>query len=76
MTKFIKLTDIIINTLHIINIDILPTKYTIFMSNNYLSGLFVLGSGSIDSLNNKIDICKNKHPCDYQIMKEWINQIK
>jgi hypothetical protein len=76
MTKFIRLNNIIINTLYIINIDILPKKYTIFMSNNYFSGLFLLGSGSIESFDNKIEICKINHPCDYQIIKEWINQIK
>ena len=76
MSKFIRLNSIIINITHICSIDILPTKYTIFMNNNYLSGYFILGSGSIDSIDNKIDICKNRHPQDYQIVKEWINQIK
>jgi len=75
MTRFIKLTNIIINTSSIIKINILPTKYTMFMSNNYLEGFIFLGSGSIESNSNTIDVCKNKDPTDYQIVKEWINKI-
>ena len=76
MSKFIKLNSIIINITHIVNIIILPTKYTIFMSNKYLTGYFILGSGSIDSIGNTIDICKNRHPQDYKMIKEWIDQIE
>jgi len=74
MSKFIKLTSIIINTMNIAtiflwtptssfwicvvilhsvtdttSIKILPTKYTIFMCNNYIDGVFMFGSGCIDS---------------------------
>ena len=76
MTKFLKLTHTIINTSKIIAIDILPTKYTIFMSNNHLEGFFFLSSGSIESSSNKIEIYNNQDLIDYQIVKEWINQIK
>jgi len=75
MSKFIKLTNTILNTSHIVKINILPTKYTMFMSNNCLDGFIFFGTGSIESNNNIFEICKNKQPTDYQIVKEWINQI-
>jgi hypothetical protein len=69
MTHFLKLKHLIINITKIIKIDILPTKYTMFMSSQIPS------SGFIDSYNIKIEICKDKHPIDYQIIKEWIDHI-
>jgi hypothetical protein len=46
------------------------------MSNQYVKGWLFCSSGSVESFDHKIEICKNKHPNDYQIAKEWIDQIK
>ena len=75
MSQFIKLTNTIINTAYIIKINSFPTKYTMFMSNKYLEGFIFLGSGSIESNNKIIEVCKNKDPTDYKIVKKWIDQI-
>jgi hypothetical protein len=72
MPRFIRFSKIIVNTTKIATIDILPTKYTIFMSNNHFEGWFFVFSGTVES----IEICKNKHPLDYKIMEEWINISK
>ena len=74
MTKFLKLSNMIINTAKIVTIDILPTKYTICMSNQKIDGWLLFTSGSVESRNSMIEVCENKHPIDYQLVKEWIRQ--
>ena len=74
MTRFLKLTSIIINTAKIVTIDVLPTKYTICMSNQKIDGWLLFTSGAVESYNTKIEVCENKHPDDYQTVKEWIRQ--
>ena len=74
MTRFLKLTNIIINTAKIVTIDVLPTKYTIRMSDQKIDGWLLFTSGSVESINTKIEVCENKHPDDYQLIKEWIRQ--
>ena len=76
MPRFIRFSNIIVNTAKISTIDILPTKYTIFINNHHLNGWFFVFSGTVESTDNKIEICKNKHPLDYKIMEEWIDISK
>jgi len=75
MSRFIKLTKKVINTSKIVTIDILPTKYTMVMCNHHFDGWLLFTSGSVNTFENKIEICKTEHPKDYQIVKEWINQM-
>ena len=75
MWRFIRLSNIIINTSKIVTIDILPTKYVIFMCNHHLDGWFICGSGDVKSVGNKIEICQNKDPMDYIILTDWIKKI-
>ena len=74
MTRFLKLTNIIINTTKIETIDILPTKYMIHMSNQKIDGWLLFTSGSVESKNTMIEVCKTEHPIDYQAVKEWVRQ--
>lgn len=74
MTRFLRLTHLIVNTTKIVTIDISPTKYTMYMSNQTMDGWFFVFSGTVESIHNKIEICKNKHSTDYQIVKEWIRR--
>jgi len=57
MTRFLKLTNIIINTAKIVTIDVLPTKYTIRMSDQKIDGWLLFTSGSVESINTKIEVC-------------------
>lgn len=75
MLKFLKLTTTVINTSKNMQIHISPTKYTMILCNSHFDGLLFVGSGGIQSTDSKIEICKNKHPEDYQIMKEWIDKL-
>lgn len=72
MSKFIKLSTIIINTHHIKLISISPTEYNIHFMDNHISGLLVFGIGSVDSNYSNINICIKEHPEDYKIISDWI----
>lgn len=76
MSRFIRLTNKIINTSQIVNIKIEQTKYYMFMSNNTISGYFIISLGQINTTDNIIEICKDKDPNDYKIVTEWIYTIK
>jgi hypothetical protein len=77
MSKFIKLTNIIINTNRIHAINIKPNKYYIHLVSNRLDGfkwdIGVFGLGSITSYNSEIEVCETKHSTDYKIISDWIN---
>jgi hypothetical protein len=76
MSKFIRFTNLLVNTANIIKVDILPNKYILSMSSNNISGIFIAGSGGLLPCNNKIIICKLNQRYDYLVMENWINQIK
>ena len=75
MTKFLRLSGVIINTAQIVTIDILPKKYIMNMCEQNIKGLLLFSFGSLNSNNTTIEVCENKHPIDYQLVKEWIRQI-
>lgn len=76
MTRFLKLTNIIINTNKIVGITILPTKYTITIASQNFYGWIIFGGGFVESNEIIVKLCEDKDPIDYQIVKEWINQMK
>ncbi len=76
MTRFIKLSNMIINTSKIIRIDTKPNVYSMYMVNNYLNGFHILSFGSISGGEDTIHICEKENPADYKIVETWINQIK
>lgn len=78
MSKFIKLTNFIINTNNIYSIIIKPDKYTIHITGKSFDGFswsFAgFGSGSISSFTSEIEVCKNKNSMDYKIVSDWIDK--
>jgi len=80
MTRFIKLTDMLLNTNTINKILIKPNKYFIYINNKKFDGFLWLiggsGFGNFTSLNNttEIEVCETNHPIDYKIVSEWINK--
>lgn len=75
-TGFIKLTSMVINQAHIVEITKYPTQYNIYMSNNMIGGVMAFGSGSLNSMYNKIEICSAKQPDDYKKITEWIDALE
>ena len=82
MSKFIKLTNMILNTKYIYKISIKPNKYYIYFKFNEINGFLWLfggtGVGNISSYNananTEIEVCETNHPIDYKIITEWIDK--
>jgi hypothetical protein len=73
MKNFIKLSSIVINKLHIIQIVKKPNIYEIHMIHNKIEGMFFCGSGIIDTKSNMIKICEKKDKEDYDIITDLID---
>ena len=76
MSPFLKLTTRVINKLHINNIFITPNKYYIYMNNNNISGFFLFAFGTISNQDTYMVICEEKHKQDYDIIAEFIKELK
>lgn len=79
MSRFLKLTQLIINTNHIHSILIKPNKYHLQFMSNKLDGsnwrIDGSGLGAISSYNTEIEVCKNEHQTDYKILSDWIDKL-
>lgn len=75
MSRFIKLTNIIVNTNKIISIKTSKEKHSIFMTNHKLDGYVLLPFGFFDTTDNCIEINRNNNPIDYEIIAKLINKI-
>ena len=78
MSKFIKLTNMLLNTNSIHRISIMPNKYSIHIFDKYSEGegFLIAGSGSfkLKSYEEQIVVFKEKDPVNYQILSDWINR--
>ena len=79
MSKFIKLSNLLLNTNSIHSINMVQNKYFIRLSNNNIKGhwycLFGFGYGKMEEYTHDIEVCKLKNPMDYEIITEWVNKI-
>ncbi len=76
MNRFIKLTSLIINKLHITQITHNNCKYYIGMTSNNINAIMYLSSGNISSTFDIIEICETKNKQDYDIITDFIKKIK
>jgi hypothetical protein len=80
MSRFLKITNYLLNTNDIHKIIITPNKYTILIVSKQLNGynfnMFGMGFGNLFSYTSEIEICKTKHSIDYTIISNWLNSIK
>ena len=75
MSRFLKLTDCMINVNHIRYIVFnKPNEYKIDLAVNWFKGFWMLGSGSVSCENYEVTVCEKEHPEDYKIVTEWINK--
>jgi hypothetical protein len=78
MSKFIKLTNLILNTNDIHRIVIHPSKYVIHIVSKKIDGfnwiICGFGLGNISSYVNEIEVCEKQHLTDYKIVSEWIRK--
>ena len=77
MTSFIKLTSRLINKSHIIEIVQTPRQYNLFITNHNINGVWVMPLvGLLTTSGNNIKICETKNKHDYDIITEFIKEIK
>jgi hypothetical protein len=78
MSKFIKLTNLLLNPKYIQSIRVKPNAYHIHVMSNKFEGLhFSLvgtGGGTISSHNSEIIVCETKNSIDYKILSDWIDK--
>ena len=78
MSKFMKLTNFLLNTNDIHRIVIHPNKYYIHVAGKKIEGfnwgIGVFGLGNITSYNSEIEVCETKHATDYKIVTDWIDK--
>lgn len=75
MVRFIKLTNMIINTNHINKVFIKPKKYYICLNNNYNNYEIDETKTMILGSDNAIEICETKNPVDYKNVSRWIHHL-
>ena len=78
MSKFLKLTNYLLNTNDIHRIVIHPNKYCIHIVNKKMDGIYWgiggFGIGNISSYTSEIEVCKTNHSIDYKIVTDWIDK--
>jgi hypothetical protein len=77
MSRFLKLTSMILNTNDIHQIIIHPNKYYIMTKSFSGFGMSFAGTGfnTISSNELHMEVCETKDPNDYKIVSDWINKI-
>jgi len=72
MTRFLKLTNYVINTRYITNIKIDKDLYQINMNCNH-TGFILFGSGSFGSQETVLNVSKDEE--DYNKISKWIEKM-
>ena len=72
MSRFLRLTNLLINVNQIRRIDIKPNEYKIHLIPSELSGFMLLGSGTFQSAAERYTISEKEHETDYKMISEWI----
>jgi hypothetical protein len=77
MSKFLKLTNRVINTTSIKHIDYDKAieKYSIHFGSLTSCGSVILGSGIIEVYDKYIYATKKEHPENYNIIEKYYNSI-
>jgi len=79
MSRFLKLTNFLLNTNGILQIVIEPNKYFIHLRASNFSGNMwqfgIMGFGAISTDRHIIEVCETAHSTDYKIVSEWISSL-
>jgi len=79
MSRFLKLTNRIINIKYITQIHSYDSSFQIKINTNNLSGINIFGFGTISWQNEWIyvreDSEKESDKKDYQIIKDWVEKL-
>ena len=73
--KFLRLTTKLINMSAINSVSLKPEMYHIYVRNNDIQGIFMIGFGHISSGEERIDVCKKENPADYLTVTKWLDTV-
>jgi hypothetical protein len=78
MTKFLKLTNFVLNTNDIHKIVIQSNKYIFHIVSKKMDGfswgIGWFSLGNISSYSYDFEVCETKHSTDYKIVTDWIDK--
>jgi hypothetical protein len=72
--RFIKLSNLLLNTNSIRRVWIDPKEFQIELTPAEINGFLVGGSGTFSSDNDLIKINKVKHPQSYKDLENWVQE--
>lgn len=75
MSRFIRLTNLIINTQNISDIKHNNFKYIISLKIQKINGFTIFGSGIFNTYYEKYIFCKEKEETDYIAIHNWIDTL-
>jgi hypothetical protein len=78
MSRFLRLTNFLVNTNDIHKIVIHPNKYCIHIVSKKIDGsnwgVYFFNLGNISSYTYEFEVCETKHSTDYKIVSDWISK--
>ena len=75
MSRFIRLSNLIINTHNINTIKNNGSKYTISIKKQNIDAFFIFGCGGINTDYDNIVFCAKKDEKDYREITKWIDTL-
>lgn len=75
MNRFIKLTNMVINTNAISCISLTENAFYISLVSSNFSGMIIAASGHVSSDKEIIKVSNSNNSKDYQIIKTWVDSI-
>ena len=72
MSRFLRLTNYLINVNQIRKIEIKPNEYKIHLMPDKFSGMLLAGSGSFTYSSEFYTVSEKEHILDYKIVTDWI----
>ncbi len=76
MSRFLKLSNFVVNTSKIMYVEIKSAEYILTVSNPNLSGTFLMGSGNFYSDMTTFFVSEKHNPQDFQKVKKWIEEME
>jgi len=76
MSHFLKLSNVLINTRHIITVNAFKGQYKIKINAEYpdINGFWICGTGFKKYAGTQIVVDEKEDPKDYERVTEWIQQ--
>ena len=75
-SRFLRLTNFLINVNQIRRIDTPPGAYKIHLMPNDVKGLTLMGTGFFTSSAETVKISEKDHILDYKIVTDWLENEK